>query len=211
VTPLPLQQENRDCRGRGGVSSGSFGFLPACRDLEAGRIFASRFADGRPAAVHVIDELPDGLVICKRAVGTALVLKNSVVAGSTWCDWFFTREQAVRIVSQQAPVIRSAKSPAPPHRQGMQADGKGLPYDTRTVKREEGVPWPSRNRSAWGDDRPDKRPPGIPASSSSRFFFSCPHKRYPPSAVTPGPPRWSRCRGRSRPSAGHTGRGGRCA
>jgi hypothetical protein len=63
MTPFTLQQENRRYRGRGGVSpeNGSLGFRPAFMDVETGRVFASCFADGRPAAVHVIEGLPEKL------------------------------------------------------------------------------------------------------------------------------------------------------
>jgi carbonic anhydrase len=99
MTPLTLEQENRDYSGRGGISpeNRSFGFEPAFMDCETGRIFASCFADGRPAAVHVLDGLPQDLVVCRNAAGRVVAVKDSVVAGFTWRGRFFTREQAARL------------------------------------------------------------------------------------------------------------------
>jgi hypothetical protein len=104
VTPLTLQQENRQYRGRGGVSAenASLGLQPAFMDRETGRIFASCFADGHPAVVHIIDGLPDDLVIRRNAAGKAMAVKDCVVAGFVCRGQFFTREQAALIVAQTA-------------------------------------------------------------------------------------------------------------
>jgi hypothetical protein len=104
MTPFTLQQENREYRGRGGVSpeNGSLGFQPAFMDVETGRIFASCFADGRPAAVHVIEGLPEKLVVERSAAGRVMAVKDSVVAGFLWCGRFLTREEAAHVVSVAA-------------------------------------------------------------------------------------------------------------
>jgi hypothetical protein len=102
MTPFMLEQENREYGGRGGISAEnvSLGFRPAFMDLETGRVFASCFADGRPAAVHVIEGLPDKLVIERNTAGRVMAVKASIVAGFTWRGRFLTREEAACIVSE---------------------------------------------------------------------------------------------------------------
>lgn len=98
-----LKQENQDFRGSGGRSEenrGS-GFRPAFMDLETLAIHESRFADGRLAPVHVLDGLPDALVVARSATGKVLAVKASVVSGFVREARFYNRDEAARCESER--------------------------------------------------------------------------------------------------------------
>jgi len=105
-----LARENAAFEGSGGVSANnrSFGFRPAFRNNENGCIYASRFADGRLAPIHMIDGLPDELVISRSANGRVTSVKASVQAGFTLNGDFYDREQAASLAIER----RRAHSPA---------------------------------------------------------------------------------------------------
>jgi hypothetical protein len=53
----------------------SFGLAPALVDLETRRVFASCFQDGRPAPIHLLEGLPDDLVVQRSATGRVVAVK----------------------------------------------------------------------------------------------------------------------------------------
>lgn len=87
--------------GAGGFSQGNrrAGFVPAFLDTSTGRVYASCFADGRPASMHFLEGLPEELVRARDALGRVRALKESVVAGFVRGSDFFTREQAALAVA----------------------------------------------------------------------------------------------------------------
>jgi hypothetical protein len=91
-----LQQENIVYQGSGGVSADNrcFGFRPAFRNTETGDVYPSRFADGRLAPVHMIDGLPDVLVVARSGTGRVTSVKDSVQAGFILNGCFYDRDQA---------------------------------------------------------------------------------------------------------------------
>lgn len=93
-----LLSQNIRYAGTSGVSqnNGFAGFLPAFHDIESGRIELSRFADGTPSPIHLLDGLPDEWVIHKSPQGHVTAIKHSVVAGFLFHGKFLTREQAAR-------------------------------------------------------------------------------------------------------------------
>lgn len=95
---LRLEIENACHRGTGGVSGENrgLGFRPAFMDSETRIVYLSRFADGRFAPVHVLDGLPDGVVLSRHASGRIERVKSSLVSGFVRSGRFFTREQAAR-------------------------------------------------------------------------------------------------------------------
>jgi hypothetical protein len=106
MTPGELAQETKTYRRRRGVSpeTRSFGLLPAFLDRDTGRVFTSRFRNGRPAGIHVIDGLPPDLVLERSETGRAMAIKESVVAGFICCrGQFYTREQASRLLGSHPP------------------------------------------------------------------------------------------------------------
>jgi len=96
LTTQVLRQQNLAFKGTGGVSVGncSQGFAPAFLDTETGRVYPARFADGRPAPMHLLDGLPQELIVSRDAAGGCLAVKRSVIAGFVQAGRFYTREQA---------------------------------------------------------------------------------------------------------------------
>ncbi|MFO1349171.1 MAG: hypothetical protein U1F68_00230 [Gammaproteobacteria bacterium] len=96
MTPHRLIEQNQRFQGRGGVSAENrdAGFRPAFIDTATGAIYLSRFADGRPAPMHLLDGLPPELVIARFPSGRVAAAKDSVVAGFVRAGRFYTRDQA---------------------------------------------------------------------------------------------------------------------
>jgi hypothetical protein len=96
-----LAAQNRRFQGTGGVSreNRSLGFSPAFRDTGTGVVYLSRFASGAPAPMHLLDGLPDTLVVSRSACGRVLQAHGSVVAGFVRDGRFFSREEASRAVA----------------------------------------------------------------------------------------------------------------
>lgn len=101
MTERVLGEENRIFRGTGGRSeeNRSLGFRPAFFDSETGEIYSSRFADGRPAPFHLLDGLPDEVVIMRHPTGRVAAVKNSVTSGFVRNGRFYTRDQAAQAVA----------------------------------------------------------------------------------------------------------------
>jgi hypothetical protein len=96
LTTQVLRRQNLAFKGTGGVSAGnrSQGFAPAFLDTETGSVYLARFADGRPAPMHLLDGLPRELIVSRDAAGHCLAVKRSLVAGFVQAGRFYTREQA---------------------------------------------------------------------------------------------------------------------
>jgi hypothetical protein len=71
-------------------------------DAETGIIYASRFSDGRPAPFHLLDALPDEVVLARNASGRVESVKPSVVSGFVLERRFFTRDEAVSWIDHQS-------------------------------------------------------------------------------------------------------------
>ncbi|MGB8437647.1 MAG: hypothetical protein WCE38_25670 [Burkholderiales bacterium] len=101
MTGQTLEQENLNYRGTGGVSAGSrpLGFQPAFADRETRATYLSRFADGRPAPCHLLDGLPDELVLSRGTSGRVAAVKPSLVSGFMRGGLFYTREEAAAEVA----------------------------------------------------------------------------------------------------------------
>jgi hypothetical protein len=104
MTTETLKTENQAFWGTGGRSdeNRSIGFRPAFMDTQSNRIYPSRFADGRPAPFHLLDGLPDEVVMARDVSGRVAAIKSSVVSGFLRMDRFFTREEAAAEVAQLA-------------------------------------------------------------------------------------------------------------
>ena len=112
MNQLILEQETIAYQGSGGISDNnrSFGMRPAFRNNETGRVYPSRFADGRLAPIHLIDGLPDELVVARSAAGRVTSVKNSVQSGFTLNDCFYDRDEAARYLQ----VNRQSTTPVHP-------------------------------------------------------------------------------------------------
>jgi hypothetical protein len=99
-TVATLRRENRRFHGTGGVSQANrgFGFRPAFLDGDTGRVYLSRFSDGKPAPLHVLDGLPEELVLLRSSQGRITTVKDSVIAGFILETRFYTRQQAARLL-----------------------------------------------------------------------------------------------------------------
>jgi hypothetical protein len=93
-----LARENRTYAGTGGVSRENRcrGFVPGFLDRETGSVYPSRSADGAPAPIHLLDGLPDNLVVRRTPSGHVAVIKDSIVSGFLKDGHFYTREQAAQ-------------------------------------------------------------------------------------------------------------------
>jgi hypothetical protein len=97
-----LKQENVAHAGTGGRSEGNcgFGFHPAFLDTGTFSIYLSRFADGRPAPFHLLDGLPDEVVLVRSASGRVLAAKPTLVSGFERNGFFYTRTAAARAAAE---------------------------------------------------------------------------------------------------------------
>src|SRR5215510_14499764 len=103
VTQQQLAVENARYQGTGGVSETCLpGFSPAFRDTQTGVVCLSRFADGRPAPFHVLDGLPNELVISRDRHRGRAIAKPSVVSGFVHDGRFYTREEAATLAATNA-------------------------------------------------------------------------------------------------------------
>jgi hypothetical protein len=73
-------------------------------DTESGVAVVSRFADGRPAPIHVLDGLPEGWVRCRNASGQVAMARAGVIAGFIRGGRFYTREEAARMLARAAEI-----------------------------------------------------------------------------------------------------------
>lgn len=100
LTDAVLGNENRVYFGTGGRSqeNRSHGFRPAFMDTQTRAVYASCFADGRPAPFHLLDGLPDEVVIDRHPCGRVVAVKESVVSGFLLDGRFLTRNEAAERV-----------------------------------------------------------------------------------------------------------------
>jgi hypothetical protein len=99
-----LQLETAAHRGTGGVSAENraLGFRPAFRDTDTGQTYPSMFADGRPAPFHVLDGMPEPVVLARDRNGRVSRVLGSIVAGFLREGVFYTRAEAAALVSEDA-------------------------------------------------------------------------------------------------------------
>ena len=102
LTPQSLQDQNRQFTGTAGVSQGNqrTGLVPAFMDNDTGCIYLSHFANGSPAPIHLLDGLPDHLILRRSAGGRVLAVKETVEAGFVRDGRFYTRIQAATAAIQ---------------------------------------------------------------------------------------------------------------
>lgn len=101
-----LEWQDATYRRTGGRSQENrqFGFHPAFVDAATGVIYRSRFADGYPAPVHLLDGLPDEVVAERNADGQVTATKSTLIAGFVRHGRFYSREEAAELVSKAADV-----------------------------------------------------------------------------------------------------------
>jgi hypothetical protein len=99
-----LELENVRYAGTGGVSRENrrYGFRPAFMDLETAAVYPARFADGRPAPFHLLDGLPEHLVLARDAAGRVAELRPSVISGFEQQGRFYTRDEAAQALAAES-------------------------------------------------------------------------------------------------------------
>lgn len=99
-----LHHENRRFLGTGGRSqeNRSAGFRPAFCDTDTGRIYGACFGDGRPAPCHLLDGLPDEVVLSRDESGRVRGVKASLVSGFVLDRRFYTRDEAAEWMHRHA-------------------------------------------------------------------------------------------------------------
>lgn len=116
VTDNDIHQQGLKYQGTGGCSqvSSPLGFQPAFLDTRTHAIYLSRFADGRPAPLHVLDGLPEELVVERAEDGRILTVKPSLVSGFTKDGLFYTRDECASLLAaMERQDNLSRLSPAP--------------------------------------------------------------------------------------------------
>lgn len=106
IYPLSLTrllQDNRRYRGTKAVSDGNRadGFRPAFLDSDTNKVYLSRRADGRLAAVHCLEGLPAGLILRRDKAGRVMETKPGLIAGFSRADHFYSREEALELLQQR--------------------------------------------------------------------------------------------------------------
>ena len=78
-----LRKENQTFADSGGVSQENWarGFIPAFYDTQSGKAEVSRFANGTPAPIHILDGAPEEWVVARDPSGRVIAVKASVIAG----------------------------------------------------------------------------------------------------------------------------------
>lgn len=79
------------------------GFRPAFFDYATCTVHRSRHTDGSPAEVHVLDGLPDEVVVVRSDCGRVLAVKASLMAGFERNGYFFTFAAGLRAAREWGP------------------------------------------------------------------------------------------------------------
>ena len=109
LSPQRLEVENAEHAGSGGVSAGnrSLGFRPAFLDCATMSIYASCFADGRPAPFHLLDGLPEEIVLERSKSGRVKRVVSSLISGFERGGFFYTRRAAARACEEWVGTVAS--------------------------------------------------------------------------------------------------------
>lgn len=100
-----LRKENGLFAGSGGVSqeNRTRGFIPAFYDILSSQITISRFANGAPAPIHMLEGLPEEWVVARDRSGKVAAVRSTVIAGFLHQGRFYTRAQAARALVPGRP------------------------------------------------------------------------------------------------------------
>jgi hypothetical protein len=104
MTKSQLKRENSVHLGGGGRSqeNSGLGFRPAFFDFATQRIYPSRFADGRLAPFHLLEGLPEEVVIDRAPNGRVVAAKATLISGFVRDGFFYTRTAAARAAQEWA-------------------------------------------------------------------------------------------------------------
>ena len=99
-----LQHENIVHAGTGGRSqeNAGLGFRPAFLDFATQTIYLSRYADGRPSPFHLLEGLPEEVVVDRAPSGRVIAAKPTLISGFERKGFFYTRRAAALAAAQWA-------------------------------------------------------------------------------------------------------------
>ena len=97
-----IKKENVAFAGTGGRSeeNRNLGFRPAFFDFATQTIYLSRFANGRPAPFHMLDGLPEEVVVDRSPSGRVISAKATLLSGFERHGFFYTRSAAARAAAE---------------------------------------------------------------------------------------------------------------
>ena len=97
-----IRKENVAFAGTGGRSeeNRNLGFRPAFFDFGTQTIYLSRFANGRPAPFHMLDGLPEEVVVDRSPSGRVISAKATLISGFERNGFFYTRSAAARAAEE---------------------------------------------------------------------------------------------------------------
>ena len=97
-----IRKENVAFAGSGGRSeeNRNLGFRPAFFDFGTQTIYLSRFANGRPAPFHMLDGLPEEVVVDRSPSGRVICAKATLISGFERNGFFYTRSAAARAAEE---------------------------------------------------------------------------------------------------------------
>ncbi len=98
LTELSLRDENVLFEHSKGIrrNNDHQGFVPGFRLSATGELAVSRYADGSPAPIHMLDGLPEDWIGGRDTEGHVTSTRPGVVSGFIREGRFFTREEVVR-------------------------------------------------------------------------------------------------------------------
>jgi len=97
-----IRKQNVAFAGTGGRSeeNRNLGFHPAFFDFGTQTIYLSRFANGRPAPFHMLDGLPEEVVVDRSTTGRVISAKATLISGFERNGFFYTRTAATRAAAE---------------------------------------------------------------------------------------------------------------
>lgn len=101
-TKQDLVQQNQHFADTSGISANnrSLGFVPGFYNPATQRCARSRFANGQPAPIHVIDGIPNSWVKERDSQGRVTKLISGIVSGFLYQNSFYTRAEAAKKLCQ---------------------------------------------------------------------------------------------------------------
>ncbi len=103
LTSSALADQNETFSDTAGLSQNNShaGFVPGYQDTQTGETHISRYANGKPAPIHLLEGLPDDWVARRDAEGHVAETKSGIVAGFIRDGEFFTRDAVLETLSVQ--------------------------------------------------------------------------------------------------------------
>lgn len=100
ITVLNQESEPHAESGAHGRMHRDRAFRPAFFDCATCTTYLSRFRDGRVAPFHLLDGLPDDVVLVREECGRVIMTKPTLLAGFERKGFFYTRAAAARAVEE---------------------------------------------------------------------------------------------------------------